>query len=245
MFKALRDYFSRPEQEAPKRGRGRRLAGLFAFEFVVVLLGVLAAQLLQDWFAERRDARRAAAFVAELGEETARFVTSAEYRLRAHDCETARLARLAELIRTGQPADEAERAAPLMPMPVITGWSDETRQIVARHSGAEAIARFDALRLLAQMISERQRRLEDQWADFRLLAPEARGMGDSRDLALAAARSSGLLAAIDMNAQILVQRYGAEFEADRDRLAQLAAMDHPCAAVALRPVVSEPPPARN
>jgi hypothetical protein len=239
MFAALRDYFARPEAPVERRGRGRRLAQLFLFEFVVVLLGVLAAALLQDWFAERKDARSAQAAVAALDEETGRFVTSAEYRLRAHECETARLARLGELIRTGGTATEAERDSPIMPMPVITDWSEDTKQLVTRHVGQQAVNRYGALRLLAQMISERQRQLEDQWADFLLLAPGAGAEANRGDLALAVARSSGLLAAIDMNAAY-VHQYAPAIKPDEKRLQQLAKMDHPCAAVALKPVPEKP-----
>ena len=237
MFKALRDYFSGAEARPPRRRRARRLVQLFAFEFVVVLLGVLAAQLLQDWYAERKDARRAQAVLAAFAAESRRFVTTAEYRDRAHACEMARLARLAELVRTGGTADEAERATPLMPMPIITDWSDDTRQIVARHAGEADLARYDGLKLLAGMISERQRLLEDQWADFRLLAPGAGGAANRPDLALAVARSSGLLSAIDMNARF-VHRYAPDVQPERKALEQLAAMDHPCAAIALKPATA-------
>jgi hypothetical protein len=240
MFAALREYFARPEAPVGRRGRGRRLAQLFVFEFVVVLLGVLAAALLQDWFAERKDARSAQAAVAALDEETRRFADAAEYRMRAHDCETARLARLGELIRTGGTATEAERDSPLMPMPVITDWSEDTKQIVTRHVGKQAVNRYGALRLLAQMISERQRQLEDQWADFLLLRPGAGSEANRGDLALAVARSSGLLAAIDMNAAY-VRQYAPDIKPDEKQLAQLAKMDHPCAAAALKPV----PPSAN
>ena len=238
MFSAIREYFAKPEEPSPRRGRGRRLAQLFAFEFVVVLAGVLAAQVLQDWFSERRDARRAHEAVAAFGEETRRFVTTAEYRLRAHACETARLARLTELIRTGGTANDTERATPIMPMPSITDWSDDTRRDVARHVNARTLARYDGLRLLTQMISERQRQLEDQWADFRLLEPGARDAGDRGELGLAAARSSGLLAAIDMNARY-VRQYAPDVQPDNRILEQLASMDHPCAAVGRRPVATD------
>jgi len=234
MFAALRDYFAKPEAPVQRRGRGRRLAQLFAFEFTVVLLGVLAAALLQDWFSERKDVRRAQAAVAALDEETKRFATTAEYRRRAHECEVARLARLSELIRTGGTATAAERATPLMPMPVITDWSEDTKQIVARHVGQQAVNRYGAMRLLAQMIAERQRQLEDQWADFLLLEPGKSAGANRGDLALAVARSSGLLAAIDMNAAY-VSLYAPSIQPDEKGLERLAKMEHPCAAVALQP----------
>lgn len=235
MFAALREYFSGPEEPLPRRGRGRRLAQLFAFEFIVVLLGVLTAQLLQDWFSERRDARLARAIVASFEQETKRFVTTAEYRARVHQCEMARLARLGELIRTGRPATEAERETPLMPMPVITEWSDELRQLVTRHVNAQAVGKHDAMLVLARMVSERQRQLEDQWADFLLLAPEALDPENKGELALAAARSSGLLSAIDMNMSF-VRQYAPDVQPDGKSLERLAAMEHPCSGAAARPV---------
>lgn len=243
MFAALREYFARPHEPASTRGRGRRLAQLFVFEFVVVLLGVLAAQFLQDLFSERKDARRAHAAVAAFDEETKRFATTAEYRLRAHECETARLARFRELIRTGGVATEAELITPIMPMPGITDWSDDTKQIVARHVNNQAVNRYGGVRMLAQMISERQRQLEDQWADFRLLETAGRDEQAKGELALAAARSSGLLDAIDSNAAY-VRLYAPKAEPEQRGLERLAKMDHPCAAAALKPVPPRPEPPR-
>lgn len=56
MFKAVRDTFLGLGQRLAQSWRAmrpRRLAGLFLFEFAVVLLGVLAAQGLQTWSRER------------------------------------------------------------------------------------------------------------------------------------------------------------------------------------------------
>ena len=55
MFAALRSFF-RPSGDpvGPRKGRRwDRTLRLFAFEFVVVVAGVLAAQALQSWAAER------------------------------------------------------------------------------------------------------------------------------------------------------------------------------------------------
>lgn len=52
MFQAVRESLA-----AALPRRGKRLAALFAFEFVVVLLGVLAAQVVQNW-AREREVRR-------------------------------------------------------------------------------------------------------------------------------------------------------------------------------------------
>ena len=62
MFAALRSYF-RPSGDpaAPaSRRRWHRTLRLFAFEFLVVVAGVLAAQGLQSWVAEREHRERVA-----------------------------------------------------------------------------------------------------------------------------------------------------------------------------------------
>lgn len=51
MFAAVRSAWS--------RAREKNLLGLFAFEFVVVVLGVLAAQAVQSWVQERERTQHA------------------------------------------------------------------------------------------------------------------------------------------------------------------------------------------
>jgi hypothetical protein len=238
----LREAFAASGERPPLKGRGRKLLSLFTFEFVVVVLGVFAAQVLQDWFGDRAEARRGAEAVAVLDREAERFVSTAEYRLRAHDCETKRLDRIAALVRSGASGTPEELATPLMPMPVITQWSDETRLAVARHADTSVLQRYDGLTLLARMISERQRALEDRWADFRLLEPQWAGLARPQgELALAVARARGLLGAIDMNAAY-VASLAPKARPQQRGLAALAAMDHPCAAVAMVPAPKQKAP---
>jgi hypothetical protein len=237
MFQFIREYFAAPDDPPPRKGRGRRVAAVFAFEFVVVVLGVLVAQLIGDWFAGRAEAQRATEALALLDQEANRFATTSEYRLRAHECEVRRLKRFGALVRAGGTLPPAELPPPIMPMPSISEWSDGTRAAVARHGDSRDLQRYDGLRLLAQMISERQRRLEDQWADFALLGSDWAGSDAGRrsDLALAVTRSEGLLGAMDMNAG-LVQRLFPRFRPEQRALRQLAQMDHPCASSALTPL---------
>ena len=237
MFSAVREYFQRPDEPSPLRGRGRRVAGLFIFEFIVVVLGVLAAQLLQDWFGQLNDQRRAREVVAAFEDEARRFAMTAEFRLRTHECEVGRLARLTALTRGGRAASEVERYMPMMPMPVITRWEEQSRRGVERHFDPKVLPRYDSLLVLATMMSERQRQLENQWADFRLLDPDA-GPIDPQNratLALSAARTAGLLYAIDMNAG-LVAKHVPGFKVDETKMAVIAKYEHPCAPFAARPV---------
>lgn len=235
MFAVIREYFGRGEP-APVRGRGRRLLALFTFEFAVVVLGVLAAQLLQDWFAQRNEARRAKEAMTSFTQELGSFRAMAEYRIRADECETDRILRLGRLASSGSKAAPADLQPPIMPMPTFTLWSEDTISAVTRHSDSAYLKTYDATTLLARMISERQRRLEDQWADFRLLSPDAGPLtAEARMIvATAAARANGLLSAIDSNAYRLTQMLPRSKETG-PMLTRLAAIDHPCAKAALVP----------
>jgi hypothetical protein len=241
MFQAAREYFARPEEARPIRGRGRRLSSLFLFEFVVVVLGVLAAQLLQDWFGRRAEERRANEAVAAFEQEAQQLATTSAFRVRTHECEANRLQQLIRVARAGASATLEQRAMPLMPMPVITPWEEGTRSAVRRHAAPEVLQRFDALRVLATMMGERQRRLEDQWADFRLLDPAAGPVApESRAaLALAGARSMGLLYAIDMNAELVIGSVKG-FKVEEARMQAISKLDHPCAKSAAVPVSKAP-----
>ena len=241
MFKALREYFARPEERPPIRGRGRRLSALFLFEFVVVVLGVLAAQLLQDWFAARAEERRGREAVAAFEREAQQFATTSAFRVRTHECEAGRLRELVRLARSGSAATSEQRAMPMMPMPLITRWEEGTRTAVQRHADPELIQRYDGLLILATMMSERQRRLEDQWADFRLLDVESGPLQPEHrpTLTLAGARAMGLLYAIDMNAEIVVGNLPG-FKVDEDRMKAISKVDHPCAKHAATPVAKAP-----
>ena len=236
MFLAIRDYFARPDETVMRRGRGRRLIALFLFEFIVVVLGVLAAQLLQDRFAQRNEARRAREAVMALAEESANFLTIAEYRIRADECESKRIARLASLAASGDTARPDDLKPPIMPMPTITAWSDDTRSAVMRYAGAKDVRAYDLMSLYARMISERQRRLEDQWADFRLLSPKAGKLTpDGRTaVMLAASRAGGLLDAIDNNAYSMTKASPPAKETT-EVMKRMSKLKHPCASAALVP----------
>lgn len=239
MFHALRAFFIHPDGNRWRGRRARALAWLFLFEFAVVLLGVLAAQLTQGWFAVRADRARAQEAVAMLHREAEQFARLAEFRLRTHECEKARIERLVQLADGDGRATPEDIATPLMPMPSITEWSDATRALVALHAGMEEANGHDGFKLLATMISERQRRLEDQWADFRLLSHGDGTLDDGERAAvrLAAARVAGLLHQIDNNARFVRQRFPELPDADATAL-RMAEMNHPCAGAATMPVSS-------
>ena len=86
MFKAIRSQFGRWRTlSVPESIRLRtwRYFGLFMFEFVVVLLGVLAAQMLQESAANARARGDARVTVERAAREAANFRATSEYWLSA------------------------------------------------------------------------------------------------------------------------------------------------------------------
>src|SRR5437868_7784966 len=85
MFRAVRDSLLN-RGTLFRSHRLQRTGRLFLFEFVVVLLGVLAAQMLQGWVADRQSRRQASAAVAQLRVEAATMVSQAGFWRRSGPC---------------------------------------------------------------------------------------------------------------------------------------------------------------
>ena len=82
-----------------------------------------------------------------------------------------------------------------------------------------------------------KRRLEDQWADFRLLSPEAGPLtADGRTaMMLAAARARGLIDAMDSNAYQVTKQFPPTKRELEAMVKWLAKSKHPCASAGLKP----------
>lgn len=207
MFHLIREYFAASEDRPPRKGRARKLAGLFAFEFVVVLLGVLAAQLLQSWMADRGDRANAQEAMASYRAIIPEVLTVAEFRWRTAPCLQKRMLSYAKIAGANGTIPDRDIQTPDMPMPSVPIWTKPTRALVERCYGREEVQRYDAVALLVKMIAERQRAIEADWTIFGLLAEEvAPAMDEDRSaVRLAAARVSGSLGNISSNSARLKQ----------------------------------------
>jgi hypothetical protein len=104
MFRAIREAFGRwrdPALSTTRRRRSARIAKLFLFEFVVVVTGVLVAQMLQEYFANARAARDATMTVERARAEAAAFRATSEYWLAAAPCLESRMDELMRAAAVG------------------------------------------------------------------------------------------------------------------------------------------------
>ena len=110
----------------------RRWARLFVFEFFVILTGVLAAQALQGWFADRAEQRAAVAARQTLDRNLSSIALSAELRLRSLQCYQYRLGKTAKALSDGT-ASTVSLRPPNEALVIDLGWSGNTPSLIANH----------------------------------------------------------------------------------------------------------------
>ena len=204
MFHAVREWW--------EDGRGRRLAGLFLFEFVVVLLGVLAAQWLQQRQQElalRDDAR---ALLAD-GRESHESMVARSLHWRIYGpCVTARADSIARAASEGRTMTRAEIGRPALPSTGPVNWTPALLRAAIGLMGREKILDYQALEANSRINDNITDRIASDWAVFNLLDP-AYGKPSAQDFAnvrLAAVRVAN-------NVRLLQVKY-AEDEAVARRL---------------------------
>lgn len=155
----------------------RRWVALFAFEFMVVLLGVMAAQALQARFeaqAERRGAQRS---LATLKDNATALGISAFLRTRNYICISYRL-RLIEDAVEDRTAPQIDLAPPDEVPIVQLGWDGATPGLIAEHFDRETAERYANIALWTESMRRAQIDEQQSWAAIgrlstRLGQPEA------------------------------------------------------------------------
>lgn len=166
MFAAVREKLA----GAWRRLRAGNLGKLFAFEFAVVLLGVLAAQWIADKAGERRlerDADRAFADAMVY----VRTVNEAQYWWAQHgDCIIEQTRTIANAAANGETMTRAAIGPSALPSVSMPTWNEDVRQAANARKGAamEGIIGYEtdtaAMRDAAKAIRE-------YWSTFALLEP--------------------------------------------------------------------------
>ncbi|MFA9201624.1 MAG: hypothetical protein ACEQR8_10675 [Cypionkella sp.] len=183
-----------------KRLRRMRAARLLLLEFVVVLAGVLAAQLLQDWFANR--AERARAGEARTGIVNALHNTAelADIRMRMNLCMLDRIERARDVLagRGGQDAFLLELRVPEQQILDDPGF-EAARPLLAKHFGPRDAMIFSSIQYLQDQMNAAQDTELAAWQRLALLRPDNGPLDPALraelQLALAdAARANRLLA---------------------------------------------------
>ena len=167
MFAAMREGLGR----AAHGMRERRTLGLFVLEFFVVVLGVLAAQGLQEWAKQREQQRHVDRELERLSTSYADTVRMADVWRSALPCLRTRIELLMRAGATGTPVNSELIRRPRL---ISVGYPETDAATVAQiHAmlGREpATALLDAQTRAVHM-DENMRAMATRWEKFRLLDP--------------------------------------------------------------------------
>jgi hypothetical protein len=190
MFKAVRDTARRGGAAFHSR-RIQRTARLFLFEFVVVLLGVLAAQMLQEFVAERRSRGDAEFAYGQLQQNIANMKAIASFWNRSAPCLINHVEMIASAASAGRMLAPKAIGRPALPTPEFTDWTEATRAAVERRFGSQIVADHDSVGQQAQIIVGFNREIASDWSAFPLLDDRlgAASVEDRANVRLAAARA--------------------------------------------------------
>jgi len=154
-----------------QRLREGSLIRLFLFEFVVVLLGVLAAQWVADW-AENNRLRAEAAKQYELTRQTARNFAHLQRFWAMHgQCILDRSMTVARVAAEGGTMSSADIGRPSLPLIRSVGWTDVMRQAGMELYGAEKMEAATDVISQANYFMDVHVSIREQWATFALLDP--------------------------------------------------------------------------
>jgi hypothetical protein len=151
--------------------RWYRFAGLFLFEFVVVLLGVLAAQAVAEWADDRRMAREAEAQFAEArlwAIEVARVQT---YWATVGPCLIGRARAVAQAAARGDTMSASAIGRPALPSSQMPSWSEDVRSAAIARIGKDRMDAIVESEANVQIMMETSLRIRDRWSTFALLDP--------------------------------------------------------------------------
>lgn len=229
MFQAVRGFFaalSPPALDERKIRKARRLGGLFLFEFVVVVLGVFVAQMLQENAATARTETDARVAVGRAAGEAANFRATSEYWLRAAPCLETRMDELMRAAANGTPDAISRGPRPRMPLSAFTPWSETTTITARRMYGDQLVSDYAALGTMAAKMAQDSHDLAGEWTLLGLIDPALGDVAreDRFNARLAAGRIKGRLASLNvtaLNAVAAAERLGVSADSQRSRLLTL------------------------
>ena len=169
MFLALRRLLFRDRGTEEQGARELSLSGLFIFEFVVVLLGVLAAQTIQNVAQTANERRIARTAVKDFERDKADFVDFIAYVEHATPCVEAYLDALHD--RADFNANEDTIATPkvLIPQPWVTAWDAQTIRAVVDRYDRDIYQDHTNLERYSQRLFEADREASALWGTVSVL----------------------------------------------------------------------------
>lgn len=141
------------------------------FEFVVVLLGVLAAQAVADYADDRRLAHAADVQFAQARLAAIDIANIMHYWRTVGPCMSDRARKVARAAAGDETMSAAAIGRPAMPYTRMPSWDEDVRQAALARFTAAQMEAIDFFEGRAEVIGETTSRVRDSWATFAMLDP--------------------------------------------------------------------------
>lgn len=153
--------------------------GLFAFEFVVVLLGVLTAQTLQERFQARQERESFESTRMALDEQFAQVGTAMVMRGLQARCVEANLQKIIAAVKNGESADlSAITTHPPYLSSALTIWNGELAARARTHMDSEAVGAYDFADTVSDGLKSSAQEEEAWWAVMALASDGGAGLNE-------------------------------------------------------------------
>lgn len=170
-------------------------ARLFVFEFVVVVAGVLVAQLLQERVREVGARKESDQAIERARAEAVRLILIGDHWRRVGPCLQARVEGIARVAATGGTLDAEQLRGPMLWIPITTPWSESTTLVARRVYGNKLVDQYADLALNASVVRAANDTIIRNSQSFKLLDPSL-GQPSAAD------RANVRLAAVQVRAGI-------------------------------------------
>ena len=152
--------------------RSRGLVTLFFFELLVVTLGVILAQAVADWAANREDmaAMEKARARANLEMGDAAFVAQLWKKL--GPCIDSEIDMILRSASSGEPIKPELLRRPRVFTNTVMPLSEETKLLIRERHGDDVAYNYDRMQRLTTKLDAKAEELEDRWTRLMLLRSE-------------------------------------------------------------------------
>jgi hypothetical protein len=159
--------------------RAWKWAGLFVFEFIVVLLGVLCAQLLQEYFESRREAQRFETVKALIDEQLRSVATMIVTRGLQLPCVDQKLTRVLEAVDNEEQVDLSQVIRhPPNTSGRFTIWAGDVPSLARRYVSPRNMTFYEYMATVAAFVDREATREDSLWATLALAADGGAGLSD-------------------------------------------------------------------
>ena len=165
MFEALRSRLVGAWKDLHARG----LPSLFVFEFVVVLLGVLAAQWLAEWSNERQAVEAMEEARARIDRDLAMTLPTMDIWAQAIPCLDARMDEILRASAAQQTLSPSDLRRPRFFGTGDGSVSSETMALIGRIHGAKVADYYERSLAKAAQLSDFSTAIAAQWQQFALI----------------------------------------------------------------------------